>query len=67
MSRVLIRPILKLAIYEIYKVRKLNIPHLHILKYKCFVLNKGKDNLEKFGVKVDEDLFLGYSSHSKTF
>ena len=31
---------------------------------KCFVLNKEKDNLGKFDAKTDEDIFLGYSSHS---
>lgn len=53
--------------YELYKGRKHNISHLQVFGFKCFVLNNGKDNLWKFDVKVDECIFIGYSTSSKKF
>jgi len=67
MNRALIRPLLKKTPYELYSGRKSNISHLHVFRCKCFVLNNGKDNLDKFDAKSDEGIFLGYSLHSKTF
>lgn len=66
-NRVLIRPILKLTPYELYKGRKPNISHLKIFGSKCFVLNNDKDNLGKFESKVDGAIFLGYSLSSKAY
>ena len=31
------------------------------------MLNNNKDNLDKFDAKYDEGVFLGYSTHSKTY
>ena len=67
MNRALIIPIINKTSYELYKVRKPNISHLHVFGCKCFVLNNGKDNLGKFDAKSDEGIFLGYSSNSKDF
>lgn len=66
-NRGLIRPILKIPPYKIYKGKNLNISHLHVFTSQCFVLNNKKDNLGKSEVKVDEGLFLGYSTSNKTF
>jgi len=55
---VLIRPILKKILYELFKGRKLNISHLKVFGCKCFILNNGKDNLGKFDSKVDPGIFL---------
>ena len=30
-------------------------------------MNNGKDNLEKFDAKLDEAIFLGYSTNSKAY
>lgn len=67
MSRVLIRPNLKLESYELYKEKKPNISHIHVFGYKCFVLNNMKDNLEQFDPKDYECLFLGYSASIEDF
>ena len=61
------RTILKLTSYGIYKGKKPNISHLKVFGCKCFMLNNGKESLDKFGPKVDEGLFLGYSSTSKAY
>ena len=48
------RPIIKKTLYEIWNERKSNIYYFHVFGYKYFVLNNGKDNLEKFDTKSDE-------------
>ena len=62
LNRVMIRPIMKLTPYEIYKGRKPNVSHLKLCGNKCFILNNGKDLIEKFDSKANEGLFLGYST-----
>jgi len=67
LNRMLIRPILKITPYELFKGRKPNVAHLKIFGCKCFVLNSGKENLGKFDSKADEVIFLGYSLTSKAY
>ena len=67
LNRMLIRPILKVTPYELFKGRKPNVAHLKIFGCKCFVLNKGKENLGKFDPKADEAIFLGYSLTTKAY
>ena len=67
LNRVLSRHILKETSYELYKGRKPNISHLRVFGCKCFVLNNGKDSLEKFDAKANEAIFLGYSLHSRAY
>jgi len=45
----------------------LNISHLRVFGYKCFVSNNGKDSFGKFDAKADETIFLGYSLYSKAY
>lgn len=33
----------------------------------CFILNNGKNNLDKFDTKSDEGIFLRYCSNSRSF
>lgn len=66
-NRVLIIPILNLTPYELYKGRKPNISHWHVFRCKCFILNNGNDNFENFDAKVDDDIFLGFSTAIKAF
>jgi hypothetical protein len=40
--------------------------YFHVFESKCFILNN-KDNLRKFAVKFNEDIFLGYSSTRKAY
>jgi len=51
-------PISKVITYKLFKGRKPNISHLRIFASKCFVLNNGKQNLNKFDYKANEALFL---------
>ena len=67
LNRILICPILNKTPYELLKGRKPNISHFHVFGCKCFVLNNGKDKLDKFDAKLDEANFLGYSMSSKAF
>ena len=57
-SETLHRPILKKTPYELWKGRKPNIVFFHIFDYRCFILNNGKERLEKFDAKSDEAIFL---------
>jgi len=66
-NRVLIRPILKQAPYELFRGRKPNLSHLKVFGCKCFILNNGKDNLGKFDFKSDKGIFLGYSQHGHAY
>ena len=61
----LIKPILKKTPYELWKGRKPNIVYFHVFGCRYFVLNNGKERLGKFDAKLDEAIFLGYSSTSK--
>ena len=67
LNRVLIRPVLKLTPYEIFKGRKPNVSYFKAFGCKCFILNNGKSNLGKFDAKADEGIFLGYSLTSKAY
>lgn len=58
---VMIRPILNKTPCELYKGIKLNIAHLHVFGCKFFILNNGKDYLDKFDAKSHEGTFLDYS------
>jgi len=58
LNQVLIRPILKKTLYELFKGRKPNVSHLKVFGCKCFILNNGKDNLGKFDSKYDEGFSL---------
>jgi len=66
LNNVLIIPFLKLTPYEFFKGRKPNISHLRVFRCKCFVLNNGKFNIDKFDLKVDEIIFFRHSLTSKT-
>ena len=57
LNRVSTRPIIKKTPYEIWNERKSNIYYFHIFGCKCFILNNGKDNLEKFDAKSNEAIF----------
>jgi len=64
LNRVLIKYLLKKTPYKCFKGRKPNISHFKVLGYKFFMSENGKENLGKFDAKVNEGIFLGYSSHN---
>ena len=43
-----------------------NVKNFKIFGYKCFI-KKNDDSLENFNPGFDEGIFLGYSTHSKSF
>ena len=47
--------------------RKPNISYFHGFDCKCFILNNGKDNIENFDFRSNEDIFLGYSISTKGY
>jgi len=63
----MIRPVLNKTPYEVFNGGKPNIMHLRVFGCKCYVHNNGKDALGKFDPRSDEEIFLGYSSHSKAY
>lgn len=67
LNRILIRPILDKTPYALLNGKKPNLSHLHVFGWKYFVLNNGKDNLDKFDAKAGEGTFLGYSQSSKAY
>ena len=66
-NRALIRPLLKKTLYELFRGKKSNVEHFRAFSCKYFVLNNGKDHLEKFDSKADEGIFLGYDSNSTSY
>ena len=51
--------------YELWKGRSANVKHFKIFGSKCYI--KREDRLGKFESRVDDGIFLGYSSHSKAY
>ena len=56
LNKVMIRLILKLTPYDVYKGRKPIVSHLKVFGGKCFILNNGKELLGKFDSKTDKVL-----------
>ncbi|GAA0142668.1 hypothetical protein LIER_03512 [Lithospermum erythrorhizon] len=50
--------------YEIWRGRKPNVQYFHEFGSLCYIL-VDREPREKFNVKSDEDIFLGYSRHSR--
>ena len=66
MNRVIVRPLLAKTLYEVWNNKKPNVSYFKSFGCKYFILNE-KDALGKFDVKLDEGIFLSYSSISKEF
>ena len=66
LNKVLIRPSLDKAPYEIWKNKKPNISYFKVFGNKCFILNT-KDNVGKFDAKSSVGIFLCYSLSSKAY
>ena len=62
----MIRPNLNKTPYELWKDRKPNIGCFKVFGCKYFIFNT-KDNLDKFDLKSDVGIFLGYSNSSKVY
>jgi len=66
-NRAMVRPFLGKTPYELYKGKKPNISYFKPFGCKCFILDNGKNNLGKFDPKSEKGIFLGYSSHSRSY
>lgn len=65
-NRSLIHSMFKKTPYELWNGKKPNIGYFHIFSCTCYILNNGKTYLTKFQAKLNEGIFLGYSTDSKT-
>lgn len=54
LNRVVMRPIIEKTPYELFKGRKSNTSYFRVFGCKCFILNNGKDNIDKLDVKLNE-------------
>ena len=52
--------------YEILNSRNPNVKFFHVFGSRCFIFNS-KEHRNKFDVKADEGIFLGYSLTSKAY
>ncbi|XXG85801.1 hypothetical protein AAC387_Pa11g0819 [Persea americana] len=52
--------------YELWFGRKATVKHFRVFGSKCYI-KRLEQNLGKFEERVDEGIFLGYSSHSKAY
>ena len=65
-NRVYFCPGTKKTPYELWKYKKPNVSYFHIFCSICYIL-KDREHLGKFYSKSDTDVFLGYSTNSKTY
>ena len=65
-NKVYFRPGTKKTPHELWKGRKPNVKYFRIFGRTYFIL-KDRDNVRKFDSRRDEEIFLGYSSTSKTY
>lgn len=52
--------------YEIWYVKAASIKYFKISRCKCYI-KRDEENLGSFDTKIDEGIFLGYSTHSKAY
>lgn len=65
-NQIYIRPILNKTSYELFKTRKPSIYYFHQFGCTCYIMNN-KVYLNKFNVKSQKGIFLGYSESSKAY
>ena len=51
--------------YELQFGRQPRVDHLRVFGCRCFVLKE--ENLDKFESRSSDDIFIGYSSHSRAY
>ena len=66
LNRTQLRPNCEKTPYELWKGRPASVKYFKIFGSKCFIkINDG--SLGKFDSRVDEGIFLGYSTRSKAY
>ena len=58
-NRVFLRPNTNKTSYEIWRGKKPNLSHFHVLGCTCYILND-QEQLGKFQAKRDKGVFLDY-------
>jgi hypothetical protein len=65
-NRIYLRVHKKKTCYELMHSRTPKVSHFHVFGCKSFILKKGK-KLDKFEPRSVDDIFFGYTSHSRAF
>ncbi len=65
LNRTQLRPNSEKAPYELWKGRPANVKHFRVFGSRCFI--RREDRAGKFDSRVDEGIFLGYSSTRKAY
>ncbi|KAG7544170.1 Zinc finger CCHC-type [Arabidopsis thaliana x Arabidopsis arenosa] len=65
-NRVYVKHGTKTTPYEIWKGKSPNLSHFRVFGCICYILNDN-EQLEKFGSRSDEGIFMGYSTHSSAY
>jgi hypothetical protein len=64
-NRIFLRWLLNLVPFELHFGRQPFVSHLRPFGCKCFILKRG--NLDKFESSSSDGIFLGYTSHGKSY
>lgn len=65
-NRIYIRPILEKKSCELFKGKNPSISYFHQFGCTCYILNN-KAYLNRYNVKAQKGVFLGYSERSKAY
>ena len=65
-NRIFFRAGTKKTAYEIWNGKKPKVKHFRVFGSNCYILNDW-ENLGKFDAKIDEGIFLGYSTTSRAY
>lgn len=66
-NRCLVRSILDKTPYELLTKKKPKLIYFKPFGCECFVLNDGKEDLRKFNLRSDEEIFVGCTSTFKAY
>jgi len=66
-SRIFLRPILEKSPYDLFKGKKPIVSYFHVFGCKCFILKNANDRTGKFEERLDEGIFLRYSTSIKAY
>jgi hypothetical protein len=65
-NRVTLRAGTTPTLYELWKGRKPTVKYFHVFDSKCYIL-ADRDYMRKMDAKIDEGIFLGYSTNSRSY
>jgi hypothetical protein len=65
-NRVYLGPETNKTPYEIWRGKKPTVKYFRVFGSKCYIL-RDRENLSRFDPKIDEGIFLGYSTNSRAY